>query len=170
MNMLDAQQSRCISADFVVQDARQFSLLTSKPDTQISSSSSAPESFSLRSARFVLTVADNRDVTWQCRVSTSGTWDGGKVSGMTTVPAPGSTGASAWQACTTPQVICLPLQSHAKSTVEVLPKDVKLSSVWPGRFPADYEPSMCRARRDVPKLSILSSHARAIAAACVTVT
>lgn len=107
----------------MVQDARQFSLLTSKPDTQISSSSSAPESFSLRSARFVLTVADNRDVTWQCRVSTSGTWDGGKVSGMTTVPAAGSTGASVWQPCTTPQVIRLPLHLHTEPTVDVLLKD-----------------------------------------------
>lgn len=86
------------------QDARQFSLLTSKPATQISSSSLTPEAFSLRSALFILNVADNRDVTWQCQISTTGTWDGGKVSGMTTVPTAGTTGPSAWQPCTTPQV------------------------------------------------------------------
>ena len=100
-------------ADYKVQDARQFSLLTSQPDTVISSSSSAPESFSLRSALFILRVRDNRDVTWQCRVNTTGAWDGGKVSGMTIVPAAGTNGASAWQPCTTPQVIWLSLHLTA---------------------------------------------------------
>lgn len=96
----------------MIQDARQFSLLTSQPHTQISSASLTPEPFSLRSALFILSVADNRDVTWQCRISTTGTWDGGKVSGMTTVPAAGSTGASVWQPCTTPQVHIPLSQQH----------------------------------------------------------
>ena len=81
-----------------------FNLKTTAPVTQISSYT-APESFSSRSAIFTLSVQDNRDVTWQCRITlNSGTWDGGLVYGLTTVPAAGATGSTSWQACTDPQV------------------------------------------------------------------
>ena len=89
--------------DYVVQDARVFTLLTTLPQTQISSYST-PESFSSRSALFSLSTADNRCVTWQCQLTNTGTWDGGLVAGLATVPTAGSIGTSTgWETCTDPQ-------------------------------------------------------------------
>ena len=89
--------------DYVVQDARVFTLLTTLPQTQISSYTT-PESFSSRSAVFSLSTADNRYVTWQCQLTNTGTWDGGLVAGLATVPTAGSVGTSTgWEACTDPQ-------------------------------------------------------------------
>jgi len=89
--------------DYVVQDARVFTLLTTLPHTQISSYST-PESFSSRSAVFSLSTTDNRYVTWQCQLTNTGTWDGGLIAGLATVPAAGSVGTSTgWEACTDPQ-------------------------------------------------------------------
>ncbi len=102
--------------DYVVQDARVFTLLTTPPHTQISSYST-PESFSMRSAVFSLSTTDNRYVTWQCQLTNTGTWDGGLIAGLASVPAAASVGTSTgWEACTDPQVcfilrnrlICLP--------------------------------------------------------------
>ncbi|DBA90044.1 TPA: Signal peptide peptidase-like 2A [Trebouxia sp. C0005] len=91
------------ATNYVVQDARVFTLLTTLPQTQISSYST-PESFSSRSAVFSLSTADNRYVTWQCQLTNTGTWDGGLVAGLATVPTAGSVGVSTgWQACTDPQ-------------------------------------------------------------------
>ena len=86
-----------------------FRLLTTLPITEISSSATPEDSSSLRSALFTLSTSDNRDVTWKCQLTNTGTWDGGKVSGLTTVPTAGSVGTSTgWQACSDPQVCIMP--------------------------------------------------------------
>lgn len=116
--------------DYVVQDARMFTLLTTLPSTVISSYTlPSSTSDSLRSAVFSLSIADNRYVTWECQLTNTGTWDGGLVVGLTTVPTAGSVGTSTgWEACTDPQVwvSCHPssltgnAHSCAKNTARVM--------------------------------------------------
>ena len=102
--MLPARTTYATLAGYTIQDARMFTLSTTLPVTRISSSST-PESFSLRSALFSLASADNRDVTWECQLSlANGVWDGGLVSGLGVVPAAGTSGPTTWQSCDTPKV------------------------------------------------------------------
>ncbi len=120
---------------YIIQDARMFTLLTTAPVTEISSYAAPEDSSSLRSALFTLSTADNRDVTWECQLANTGTWDGGLVSGLTTVPTAGSVGTSTgWQACSDPQV-CTRLA--ARHSVKLVTRHsvafATRHSVWLGR-------------------------------------